>query len=77
MYKEHDIVALRKDMPEHGLCRDDIGTVVACYESTGVEVEFTEADGDTIAVLTMPVEEIRPLARREILHVRSIGKMPV
>ena len=77
MYKEHEIVALTKDIPEYGLCIDDIGTIVACYSSKAVEVEFITAEGNTISVVTLKTEEVRPLARREILHVRELKKTPV
>jgi hypothetical protein len=28
---ELDLVALKRDMPEHGLRKGDVGTVVHCY----------------------------------------------
>jgi len=77
MYKEHEIIALTKDIPEHRLCAGDIGAIVAVYESGGLEVEFTTAEGDTISVVTLKTEDVRPLAKREILHVRELGKLPV
>ena len=77
MYKEHEIIALTKNIPEHGFCKGDIGTVVACYADNGVEVEFTTAEGDTISVVTLTTDDIRPPARREILHVREIARTSV
>ena len=73
MYQEHDVVVLRRDLPEHGLVANDVGAVVGVYGSGGYEVEFTATDGDTVAVVTLAEEDIRPRRRREILHVREVA----
>ena len=75
MYSEHELVVLRSDVDEHGLRSGDIGTVVGLYDRGGLEVEFAAPGGDTIAVLTLAPEAIRPLARREILHVRDLDRL--
>lgn len=72
MYKEHDVVVLRRDLPDSGLVKDDVGAVVGTYAFGGYEVEFTAADGNTVAVVTLAEEDIRPRRRREILHVRDL-----
>jgi hypothetical protein len=74
MYQEHDVVVLRRDLPSHGLVRNDVGAVVGVYASGGYEVEFTAADGGTYAVVTLAEEDIRPRRRREILHVREVAR---
>ncbi|MGH3682779.1 MAG: DUF4926 domain-containing protein [Natronosporangium sp.] len=74
MYQEHDVVVLRRDLPDHGLVRDDLGAVVGVYGAGGYEVEFTAADGATIAVVTLAEDDIRPRRRREILHVREVAE---
>lgn len=73
MHQEHDVVVLRHGIPEHGLVADDVGAVVGVYETGGYEVEFTAADGGTVAVVTLAEEDIRPRRRREILHVREVA----
>jgi hypothetical protein len=73
MYQEHDVVVLRRDLPDHGLVADDVGTIVGVYRSGGYEVEFTATAGDTVAVVTLADEDIRPRRRREILHVREVA----
>lgn len=73
MYREHDVVVLRHDLADHGLVKDDLGAVVGVYGSGGYEVEFTAADGVTVAVVTLAEDDIRPRRRREILHVREIA----
>jgi len=55
-FRELDIVVLTAAHPETGLRPGDIGTVVHCYDNTTAEVEFTTASGDTIAVVTLPID---------------------
>ena len=74
MIREPDLAALTRDLPEQGLARGDVGTVVHRYDGgRSYEVEFATAAGDTIAVLTLNEAAIRPLAGRELLHVRSLA----
>jgi len=73
VYAEHDVVVLRHDLPEEALVEGDVGIVVGVYGGGGYEVEFTAADGSTIAVVTMADDDIRPRRRREILHVREVA----
>lgn len=72
MYTEHDIVVLTRDLPEKGLVAGDVGAVVGSYSVGGYEIEFTAADGSTIAVVTVADDDIRPRRHREILHVREV-----
>jgi hypothetical protein len=37
------------------------------------EVEFVSGEGTTLAVLTLPQHDIRPMHAREILHVRALA----
>ncbi|MDI6770076.1 MAG: DUF4926 domain-containing protein [Anaerolineales bacterium] len=72
--KELDLVVLTRDFAEYGLLRGDIGTIVHCYsDSEGFEVEFVTADGETIAVLTLTLADIRPRERKEILQTRQLA----
>lgn len=72
--KELDTVVLTRDIGEHGLKRGDIGAVVHCYpDGAAFEVEFVTAEGKTVAVLTLSPADIRPMADREILHVRKMA----
>ena len=72
MIKELDSIVLNADLPEHGLHRGDIGTVVLLHNDRGYEVEFVALDGETLAVVTLTSDEVRPIGRREIAHARSI-----
>ena len=76
MFQETDIVVLKRDIPKYGLKEGDIGAVVHCYrEATAFEVEFVTAQGDTVAMLTLSSEMIRPVMGQEILHVRGLEQV--
>ena len=73
MIKELDDVVLRMDLPQYGLTEGDVGTVVLVHrDGAGYEVEFTALDGETIAVVTLRADHVRPVGHREILHVRGL-----
>jgi hypothetical protein len=72
MIKELDIVVLAKDLKEYQLTRGDVGTVALVYEGgKAYEVEFVTGEGKTIAVVTIPADDVRPMQRADILHVRA------
>lgn len=73
MLKEHDIIVLNEDIPDHGLKKDDVGAVVAVYvKGKGYEVEFITYKGDTIAVVTLLHYQVRPIAAKEMMTVRNL-----
>lgn len=73
MIRELDTVVLSRDLPEHGLKRGDIGTVVHCYKSEeAFEVEFITGQGKTVAIVTLSNEDVRSMLAKEILHVRQL-----
>jgi hypothetical protein len=74
MYKEHDIVVLRRDIPDLDLVEGDVGAVVGVYREGGYEVEFSAPEGETLAVVTLGDEEIRRREAHEILHVRPVAR---
>lgn len=74
MFDELDTVVLSHPINEHGLKEGDLGSVVHVYhDREAFEIEFVTAEGKTIALLTLTVKDIRPLARGEILHVRGFA----
>jgi hypothetical protein len=76
MFQELDTVVLTRDIQEYGLKQADIGAVVHCYkDDAAFEVEFVTADGRTIALLTLDQADIRPIGRREVLHVRELTEV--
>jgi len=72
--QELDPVALICDLPDHGLMRGDVGTVVLVHgQGEAFEVEFVGYDGNTVALLTLEGSQVRPLASRDIPHVRELA----
>jgi hypothetical protein len=72
MLREHDSAVLMHDLPEYGLKRGDVGTIVMVHPQGGYEVEFVTLDGETIAVTSRSADEMRSIARLEIAHARGI-----
>ena len=72
MIKELDIVVLVDDLPEHGLKKGDLGTVVLTHGELGYEVEFVSLDGETLAIMSLTAQQVRPIRRREIAQARSV-----
>ena len=51
MFKELDCISLKTDLPEYGLKKSAVGTIVHVYPDGEVFiVEFLDQDGNTIAV---------------------------
>jgi hypothetical protein len=68
-----DSVVLTVDHPESGLRAGDMGTVVEVYGEEAAEVEFVRVDGNTHAVVTLPVTHLRPLSPSDLPTVRRAG----
>ena len=74
MIRELDLVVLTRTLTEKGLEEGDVGTVVHCYsDDQAYEVEFIDAEGATLAVLTLTQADVRSFNRGEILHVRELS----
>ena len=74
MMRVLDTVVLRHDIAEHGLVSGDVGAVVHAYEGgTAFEVEFVTAEGKTVALLTLGIDDVRSMSNGEILHVRDLA----
>ena len=57
-----ELVALMRDIAEHGLRQGDVGTIVHVHPGEAAyEVEFMTGSGRTLAVLTLPAEDVRPM----------------
>ena len=72
MIRELDSVILTCDLPEHGLKRGDLGTVVLAHAGKAYEVEFMALDGETLAVVSLSKDQLRAIGRREIAHARAV-----
>ncbi|MGH7339604.1 MAG: DUF4926 domain-containing protein [Candidatus Rokuibacteriota bacterium] len=72
-------VALRCDLPEHGLKRGDIATLIdfapsADGKEQGCVLEVFDAVGSTVAVVIVPSEHVEPLHAGEVLAVRQLAR---
>ena len=52
-----DVIELLVDLPEENLCAGVRGAIVECYENGKYEVEFTNEEGETLALSTLSSEE--------------------
>ena len=53
-----DVVALTEDIPDRGLQRGQVGTVVELLGSGVCEVEFVDNDGRTYALLPLKSSQL-------------------
>ena len=72
---ELDSVVLARDLPDHGLRSGDVGTVVLVHPGGGYEVEFVTLDGQTLAVVSLSEQQVRPVGRHEIANARAIDDL--
>ncbi len=73
MIQEHDLVALREDVPAEKLASGDVGTVVGIYRNgEAYEVEFMTIGGETVAVTTLPARLLRPVSPNEMHQSRPL-----
>ena len=72
MLHDLDSVVLLRDLPDHGLKAGDVGTIVLLHQDRGYEVEFMSLAGETLAVVSLPRDQVREIRPREIAHARSI-----
>jgi hypothetical protein len=53
-----DVVALVHDLPEQGLVRGQVGTVVELLSEGTFEVEFSDDQGKTYAMLPLVADQL-------------------
>jgi hypothetical protein len=69
--REHERVVLTTSLPDDGLAAGDVGTVVHIYkDGEAYEVEFVTLDGHTTAVITLELNQVRPVTRQDMTHTR-------
>ena len=57
----HSVVALVQDLPEEGLVRGQVGTVVETWAPGVYEVEFCDDQGRTYAMVALKGEQLMRL----------------
>lgn len=69
---------LQVDLPEHGLCAGDVGTVVERHvvpgREVGYSVEFFDMTGNTVAVITVPAAHLRAPTPADRPSVRMLSQ---
>ncbi len=70
-------VALNRDLNEHQLKKGDVATLIDFVPNPsngeqGCVLEVFNATGESIAVVIVPIPDIKPLRNNEILNVRSL-----
>jgi hypothetical protein len=72
--KEHDVVVLTRDVPEHGLVAGDTGVVVdVAPDGGGYLLEIFALDGSTIEVVGVGPGDVRAARRNEVSHARPVA----
>lgn len=61
-----DVVALTQDLPQRGLQRGQVGTVVEVLSPDAFEVEFCDNEGRTYASLALRADQVM------VLHYRPL-----
>lgn len=70
-FDELDEVVLDRDLPDHGLRKGDLGTVVMVHQPSGIEVEFVRVSGATQALVTLRVNDVRPVGDEDLVTMRT------
>jgi hypothetical protein len=74
MLSELDRIVLLTDVDADGLKAGDVGTIVHVHASgKAFEVEFISLAGDTVAVSSLSAEQVRPVGKQDITHVRTLS----
>ena len=63
-----DVVALLKDLPELGLYRGQVGTIMEVYEPGVFEVEFSDVNGRAYAIETLNANQLM------LLHYHKLSE---
>ena len=61
-----EVVALMEDRPEAGLFRGHVGTVAEPLRGNVFEVEFSDDDGKTYALVPVPADQLLVLHHRPV-----------
>jgi len=70
---EHERVVLTSDLPRYRLKAGDMGVVIMIHgDHEGYELEIFSADGHTLDVVTVEANQVRPVNRHDVMHVRAI-----
>lgn len=72
MINEHEQIVLLSDLPESGLLRGDLGTIVSVHQAgKAYTVEFMTLKGRTVAVVLLLATQVRPVAANDMKQARD------
>lgn len=57
-YREHDTVALLRDLKKTNFKRGDVGTVVYIHDNNTIEIEFSDKNGVTISIIPVNTKDL-------------------
>jgi len=60
-----DVVALVEDLPEQGLQRGEVGTVVEIWKDGAFEVEFSDDSGEAYSFAPLRADQLMKLLFRK------------
>ena len=72
MFNLLDTVVLKRDIPELGLRRGDLGAIVEVHSADAFEVEFVAASGRTQALITLRADDVRHVDDHDLIAVRHL-----
>ena len=62
----HSVVALLEDLPEEGLVRGQVGTVVENWAPDVYEVEFSDENGRSYAMVALKAQQLMRLHHKPV-----------
>jgi hypothetical protein len=65
-FHEYDVVALTEDIPSEKLVRGHVGTIVHLHTPSVFEVEFSDDNGRTYALLPLQANQLMVLHHRPL-----------
>ena len=79
MIEEFNEVVLLRDLPEEGLRAGDVGVIVEVFPGwdavpPGYMVEFITLIGETVAVVDLTADAVRPVGERDMPQARSMAR---
>lgn len=77
MIDDLSTIVLTTGLPQHKLRAGDLGTVVLVHQGgTAYTVEFATLGGETLAMVTLAADQIRPTRSNDVAHVRELVQTP-
>jgi hypothetical protein len=72
-----DVVSVLEDVPQHGLLRGQVGTVVELWKDGVFEVEFSDNSGATYAFAALPSDQLMKLHFRKDEAAQLVPERPI